>query len=111
MCELDFQLFFNVYFRYNETVDEHMGCDLLITANDGFTHISTTKIENKDRTHGFSSFKFIPGSNDNVILAIKSEEVNGKTGTFITAFTIDGKVLLKEERIPTPYKYEGIEFL
>ncbi|EDV42762.1 uncharacterized protein Dana_GF16866 [Drosophila ananassae] len=99
--------------KYNETKDEHMGCNVLISADDSFTNIETVKLdpENTVPTHGFSSFKFLPGTDDTIIVALKSEELNGKTATFITAFETTGKTLLPELRIETEYKYEGFEFI
>lgn len=61
-------------------------------------------------THGFSSFKFIPGTKERLIVALKSEEVKGQVATYIMAFTIDGKVLLPETKVGD-YKFEGIEFV
>lgn len=60
---------------------------------------------------GFSSFKFVPGTDDSVIVALQTEELNGKTSTFINAFTITGKSLLASEQIKTDLKYEGFEFI
>ncbi|XP_017090393.1 apyrase [Drosophila bipectinata] len=99
--------------KYNETKDEHMGCNVLISADDSFTNVETVKLdpENTAPTHGFSSFKFLPGTDDSIIVALKSEELNGKTATFITAFDTTGKTLLPELRIETEYKYEGFEFI
>lgn len=99
--------------RYNETRDEYMGCNVLISADERFSKIQTVVLDpkNTESTHGFSSFKFIPGTDDRFILAIKSEELNGKTSTFITAFGIDGKILLQEQKIDTDLKYEGIDFI
>ena len=62
-------------------------------------------------THGFSSFKFLPGTNDVIIVALKSEEDRGKISTYIIAFNIDGKILLPETKIDDANKYEGIEFI
>lgn len=100
--------------RYNETKDERMGCNVLISADEDFSNVKVTKIgeiQDQQPTHGYSSFKFIPGSNDNIIVALKTEELNGKTSTFISVFTIDGKNVIPEEKIETHYKYEGIEFI
>lgn len=100
--------------RYNETKDERMGCNVLISADEDFSNVKVTKIgeiQDQQPTHGYSSFKFIPGSNDNIIVALKTEELNGKTSTFLSVFTIDGKNVIPEEQIPTQYKYEGIEFI
>ncbi|SPP88398.1 soluble calcium-activated nucleotidase 1 [Drosophila guanche] len=100
--------------KYNETKDEHMGCNVLVSADENFNSIQTIRLdpENTAPTHGFSSFKFLPGTDDSIIIAIKSEELNGKTSTFITAFDVaSGKTLLPEARIETDYKYEGFEFI
>jgi soluble calcium-activated nucleotidase 1 len=59
---------------------------------------------------GFSSFKFIPSTHDTVIAALKTEEFNGTSATYITAFTVDGNVLLPESKI-SDLKYEGLEFI
>lgn len=97
--------------KYNETRDELMGCNYLISTDEYFVDIKSSKVGKIIPSHGFSSFKFIPGTNDNVIVALKTEELNGKTATYITAFTQSGEILLKEEKIPTNLKYEGIEFI
>ncbi|TDG43530.1 hypothetical protein AWZ03_010036 [Drosophila navojoa] len=99
--------------KYNETMDEHMGCNILISADEHFNVIETVKLDaaNTAPTHGFSSFKFLPNTQDSIIVALKSEELNGKTSTFVTAFSVEGKTLLPEARIETDYKYEGFEFI
>ncbi|XP_017141816.1 soluble calcium-activated nucleotidase 1 [Drosophila miranda] len=100
--------------KYNETKDEYMGCNVLVSADENFNSIETIRLnpENTAPTHGFSSFKFLPGTDDSIIIAIKSEELNGKTSTFITAFdVVSGKTILPEARIETDYKYEGFEFI
>jgi len=61
-------------------------------------------------THGYSSFKFIPGTEDEAIVALKTMEHQGTTSTFITAFRINGDILL-EETLISNMKYEGIEFI
>ncbi|CAN0008002.1 unnamed protein product [Discosporangium mesarthrocarpum] len=64
-------------------------------------------------THGFSTFKFVPGTGDQVIAALKSEESEekGTQETFMTVFTLDGEVLMEETRLPGGYKFEGLEFI
>ena len=62
-------------------------------------------------TRGYASFKFLPGSGDQVIVAIKSEEVDDSFQTFITAFNIDGQVLMPDVAVTDKYKFEGLEFL
>lgn len=87
-----------------------MGCNKLISADENFRKIETVTLPPYKPTFGYSSFKFIPGSNDEVIIALLTEEYMGNTSTHITAFTVDGKVLLDPQKIKTKFKYEGIEF-
>lgn len=61
-------------------------------------------------THGFSSFKWIPGTDDQLVMALKSEEVEGKTASYLMIFDIHGHILLGETKVGD-HKYEGIEFL
>lgn len=61
-------------------------------------------------THGYSSFKFIPGTNDRIIVALKTEEVGPKTASYISAFNVDGTIILPEIKV-SDHKYEGIEFI
>jgi soluble calcium-activated nucleotidase 1 len=61
-------------------------------------------------SHGFSSFKFIPGTKDHVILALKSEELEGKIATYVMVFDLDGKILHPETKLGD-LKYEGVEFV
>lgn len=59
---------------------------------------------------GFSSFKFLPGSEDTVIVALKTEEYQGKTATYIMAFSIDGTIIMPETKVMDK-KFEGFEFI
>jgi len=66
---------------------------------------------------GFSSFKFLPGSRDTVIIALKSEE-NSATDAQTSYLTIYGeqadgswRVLLEETELPGAAKFEGLEVI
>lgn len=99
--------------RYNETRDEVMGCNVLIECDELFHQVHVIKVgELTHPTRGFSSFKFIPGTEDKLIVALKSEEFNGKTSTYFTVFeTVDGRIIVPDTKIDTDLKYEGIEFV
>ena len=58
----------------------------------------------------FSSFRFIPGTDDELIVALKTEEDKGTIRSYIMAFDIKGKIIM-EERLIGPNKFEGIEFI
>jgi len=41
---------------------------------------------------------------------LKTEEYQGKTATYIMAFTIEGVIIMPEEKI-VDKKFEGLEFI
>lgn len=96
--------------RYSERDDERRGTNLLLSATPDFRDISVSRVGDVVPTHGFSSFKFVPGTDDQVVVALKSEEDSGKVATYIMAFTLDGRFLLPETKVGS-VKYEGIEFI
>eukprot|EP00070_Physeter_catodon_P048385 XP_028355279.1 soluble calcium-activated nucleotidase 1 isoform X2 [Physeter catodon] len=96
--------------RYSEKDDERRGANLLLSAAQDFGDISVRRVGEAVPTHGFSSFKFIPNTDDQLIVALKSEEDSGQIATYIMAFTLDGRFLLPETKIGS-VKYEGIEFI
>jgi hypothetical protein len=73
----------------------------------------------KTPERGFSSAKFLPGSRDTVLVALKSEENSelGKQRTFLTIYgeapagSGEWTVLLEETELPLESKFEGIEIL
>ncbi|XP_057673995.1 soluble calcium-activated nucleotidase 1 [Corythoichthys intestinalis] len=96
--------------RYEETADERRGTNLVLSCSPDFTDVKVGHVGPLDPTHGFSSFKFVPNTDDQIILALKSEEDAGKIATYILAFTLDGRILLPETKIGD-VKYEGVEFI
>ncbi|KAG8565031.1 hypothetical protein GDO81_012678 [Engystomops pustulosus] len=96
--------------RYSEQEDEQRGANILLRASPNFSDIKLSHVGAQNPTHGFSSFKFIPGTDDQIIVALKSEENKGEVATYITVFILDGRVLLPETKIGN-IKYEGIEFI
>jgi hypothetical protein len=71
----------------------------------------------KTPERGFSTAKFLPGSRDTVLVAVKSAEdaAKGQQTAFITIYgeNPDGswRTLLEETEIPGNAKYEGLEVL
>ncbi|XP_026131689.1 soluble calcium-activated nucleotidase 1-like isoform X2 [Carassius auratus] len=96
--------------RYEEAADERRGTNLILSCSPDFSEISASRIGTLKPTLGFSSFRFIPDTDDQIILALKSEEDAGRTATYITAFTLDGRILLPDTKIGD-LKYEGLEFI
>ncbi|MGH0119437.1 UNVERIFIED_CONTAM: hypothetical protein FKN15_024180 [Acipenser sinensis] len=96
--------------RYEEKADERRATNLVLRCSQDFQDIALSHVGELHPTHGFSSFKFIPDTDDQIILALKSEEDDGKVATYILAFTLDGRILLPETKIGD-VKYEGLEFI
>lgn len=98
--------------KYNETADEHNGCNQLIVADERFETVTAVRLQGDFKpTHGFSSAKFVPGTEDRVLVALLSEELNGETATFVAAFDVEGRVVMPQQPVPTKLKYEGVEFI
>ncbi|TDH66582.1 uncharacterized protein CCR75_008836 [Bremia lactucae] len=97
---------------YNDMEDEKRGSNKIVIASEDFSRIQVREVGKITPLRGFSSFKFIPRSDDSVIVAIKSEEVEDQQlqTSFITVFDVDGNVLLEETEIPGAKKYEGVAF-
>ncbi|KAJ8345858.1 hypothetical protein SKAU_G00300510 [Synaphobranchus kaupii] len=96
--------------RYDETADERRGANLALSCPPDFRGITVSRVGRLNPTHGFSSFKFVPNTDDQIVLALKSQEDAGEIATYILAFTLDGRVLLPETKIGD-VKYEGLEFI
>ncbi|TRY82660.1 hypothetical protein DNTS_032596 [Danionella cerebrum] len=96
--------------RYEELADESRGTNLMLRCSPDFSDVTMSRVGPLKPTLGFSSFKFIPDTNDRIILALKSEEDAGRIATYITAFTIEGRVLMPETKF-ADVKYEGVEFI
>uniref|UniRef100_A0A3Q4AYP0 Soluble calcium-activated nucleotidase 1 n=1 Tax=Mola mola TaxID=94237 RepID=A0A3Q4AYP0_MOLML len=96
--------------QYDEAGDERRATNLLLSCPADFSTVSVKRVGPLHPTHGFSSFKFVPDTDDQIVLALKSEEDAGEIATYIIAFTLDGQVLLPETKIGD-VKYEGLEFI
>jgi soluble calcium-activated nucleotidase 1 len=98
---------------YNEAEDEKMGANSIFVMSDKFELVSSVKVGKITPERGFSTAKFIPGSGDNVMLALKSAEYSetDTQTTFISVVTLDGKELMPETEVPGLMKFEGLEFI
>lgn len=96
--------------KYDDVTDERMGSNVIIIADENFSRLRTVRVGERVPTHGFSSCKFIPGTEDQLMVALKSEEIEGKVATYMMVFNMEGKVLFQEDKIGDR-KFEGIEFV
>jgi len=95
---------------YHTDDDGTKGTNALVIASEDFKNIKVVYIGKVIPERGFSSFKFVPGTLDTVIAAIKTKEVNGTTATFITVFTVKGLIIYPETLV-SDKKFEGLEFI
>ena len=63
---------------YQDVRDEKKGANTIITADENFDNIKYFRVGTLTPERGFSSAKFVPGSQDNVVVALKSEEDSAK---------------------------------
>ncbi|TKR80366.1 hypothetical protein L596_014450 [Steinernema carpocapsae] len=100
--------------KYTEAEDEFRGTNILIIADEDFSNVEVKHVGEKgDGARGFSAFQFVPGTNDDLIVALKSEEKEGvPVASYITVFSVSsGRVLLKESQLEGKFKYEGVAFV
>ena len=95
---------------YDEVSDEKRATNVLISCTEDFHNVRVTTIGKLNPTHGFSSFKFIPGTKDELVVALKTEEDRGKISSYILVFNISGEIIMEETKIGD-VKYEGVEFI
>ena len=97
---------------YDEVEDERRGSNLVLLASEDFDQVEIRHITPLTPTRGFSEFKFLPKSDDTIIVALKSEENEEmqSQNTYITVFSLNGDILLEETAIPGNHKFEGLEF-
>lgn len=96
---------------YDEVLDEKRATNLLINSDYKFSEIAYKMVGQIVATRGYSSFKFVPGTKESVIVALKTEEDQGETRSFVSVLDIEGNVLVKDIQISSNLKYEGIEFV
>ena len=97
--------------KYDDELDENRGTNVLISVSSDFKDMKVIYVGELDVTHGFSSFKFIPDTDDNLVIALKTKEVGNDIQSYVTIFDVNtGHTVLQEHSIAKD-KYEGIEFL
>jgi soluble calcium-activated nucleotidase 1 len=107
---------------YDENKDERNGGTRLVLVDEYFTKTEVVDIKLKepaDPLRGFSSFAFVPGTNDQHAMAIQSveEDCTGdmdvcKQRSYFFVFDITtGEVLSPEVKYKADLKFEGLEFV
>ena len=105
--------------KYDEKLDERRGSNLVMILDEGFTKVERMfSVGPQIPLRGWSTFQFVPGTGNDVVVAVKTEEDENKlTGatqqrSFVTVFRLsDGKELMPQTPIPGKAKFEGLDFL
>ncbi|DBA02070.1 TPA: hypothetical protein N0F65_000317, partial [Lagenidium giganteum] len=97
---------------YNDEADEKRGSNKMVIASEDFSSIEVLEVGKVTPLRGFSSFKFMPRTQDQIIVAIKSVEIEAEQfqTSFITIFDVKGNVLMEETELPGNHKFEGVAF-
>ncbi|KAK6044860.1 Apyrase [Cooperia oncophora] len=97
---------------YNPDTVEETGANVLLSASEDFTDFTAVMVGHEVHTRGFSAFQFVQGTNDTIIVAVKSQELGQLPfSSYMMVFTIYGRIIMDETLVPGQIKYEGIEFL
>jgi soluble calcium-activated nucleotidase 1 len=110
--------------QYVPDLDERSGSNKVIVVHEDFSHATVIEIDlehHEAGLRGFSSFAFVPNTQDEHVLALRSVEedcvgenstTTCKFKTYICVFELlTGDVLMEEVLIEQPVKFEGVEFV
>jgi len=98
------------FLPYDEELDEERCGNIGLWTDEEFKHVELIKdVGLFDKMHGFSTFKFLPFSTEEIVV-LKSQEKPQLT-TYIMVVNIKTKQILLEETKIANLKYEGIEFM
>ena len=108
--------------QYDDVEDEKRGGRKLVLVDADFSGTPTVidlELSSTDPLKGFSSFSFVPGTNDRHLLAIRSVEENcagddltvcQQRSYLVALETLTGKQLSPEVQYGQNWKFEGLEF-
>ena len=109
---------------YDGQQEEQLGSNKVLFVDESFStsETVTVKFQSEDTYLGFSSFAFVPHTQDQHILGIRSLEQDCYSGappdkechqeSYLSVFeTLTGKVLMEEVLISKTIKLEGLEFV
>uniref|UniRef100_A0A1B0FY67 Apyrase n=1 Tax=Phlebotomus papatasi TaxID=29031 RepID=A0A1B0FY67_PHLPP len=96
---------------YPDADVDAIGCNKMIIANEDFSTIEYLDIQAEplQKERGFSSFKFLPDSNEKIIVGLTTVENGDTINTAIIALDLEGRILYPETLVVDD-KYEGLAF-
>lgn len=99
---------------YEEEADETRGANMVVVADEAFNAVRTFEVGTLISERGFSSFKFVPGTACDIVVALKTEEceAKGTQASYVSVLNLlDGKVLLPDMQLPHASKFEGLAII
>ncbi|ETN72936.1 Apyrase [Necator americanus] len=101
--------------KYNEKEDEMKGANMIIESDADLKSFKFVLLGRSAEQHpgiGFSAFDFVPDTNDELIVAIKSKEVTGSDPeSYITVLSVKGRTIMRDQKLEGNLKFEGIYFV
>ena len=87
-------------------------CSFVVVSTNNFSSFKTISLEGKlDTRSGFAAARFVPGTNETAIMALRSLEGDRVFATMIVVFHINSTILLPEQTVSQGVKFEGVEFM
>lgn len=96
---------------FDKDRNNQIGSNILISTDEKFGNINVVEVGELMPSRGISTFKFLPHSDDTIVVALKTFEDEKSFHTYITLFGINGYVYLQDTQISKEDKYEGIDFI
>lgn len=107
---------------FNKSENEKRGWNVALIAGEDFEHIAAVEIQDlldPSGHRGFSSAKFVPGTDDHIIAAVRTVEIDDsrdkgarrKTESYFSVFDVSSGAILMDERAFSDKKFEGFVFL
>ncbi|KAL6761479.1 apyrase-domain-containing protein [Haematococcus lacustris] len=97
---------------WDRRLDESRGAQLLLSCSRAGGDVRVVEVRGAtDPRRGYSAMRFLPRTQDQHIVALKTEEpwAGGPCCSYLTVLDLDGQVLLPETLISSDMKYEGLE--
>ena len=95
---------------YDPLTEESLGANIMVIADENFTTLRTITLGDSSPGRGFSSCKFLPGTEERLLVGLRTEEEGERLESFVTVFSVEGEVLLSDTKIGDR-KYEGVEII
>ncbi|OWA53029.1 Soluble calcium-activated nucleotidase 1 [Hypsibius exemplaris] len=97
--------------NYTEERHPYTCNNVMIVVSEDFSEFKNVSIGEPNPLFGFTSARFVPGTDETVVVALRIMEVDDLFSSRIVVFNINGSILLVEEEILEGLKYEGLEFV